>query len=99
MHFSLCYFRKYENEMHCSMHNIIVHRSFFILNGEFSGEKIENEGYFPHLLPLKEGGEGNPPHLHFSLCCSHQRTHKEAQSVHTFIAKVIVFFICFYCHV
>ena len=29
-------------------------------------ERIANEGNFPHLL-LKEGSEGNNPHLHFSL--------------------------------
>ena len=29
-------------------------------------EENANEGNFPHLLPLKEGGEGNALHLHFS---------------------------------
>ena len=27
---------------------------------ECDGENNANEGYFPHLLPLKEGSEGNP---------------------------------------
>ena len=41
-----------------------------MLHGHFAvkhEEKSADEGDFPHLLPLKAGGEGNIPQLQFSL--------------------------------
>ena len=45
-------------------------------------EKIEVEGDFSHLLPLKEGGEGNLTHLSFSLHCFILCGSEMAQSMH-----------------
>ena len=52
---------------------------------------------FPHLLPLKEGGEGNPLHLHFSLYFLHQHDNDLVQSMKYFVASVLTSFICFHC--
>ena len=45
---------------------------------EAKGAKEED---FPHLLPLKEGGEGNAPHMLVSLCHSHQFDYKMVHSM------------------
>ena len=50
----------------CKIHQFI-HHLFCQRVGANSDEKSAIEGYSPHLLPLKEGGEGNFPHLHFVL--------------------------------
>ena len=58
-------------------------------------EKSASEGYFPHLLPLKAGGEGNISHLHFSHYLLQQHNNDLAQSIQNFIANFMVLFICF----
>ena len=56
---------------------------------------MANEGYFPHVLPLKEGSEGDAPHLHFSLHFSLQHNSEVFQLFHMSITEVKVSFICF----
>ena len=62
-------------------------------------EKIANEGYFPHLLPLEEGDEGDPTHLCFSLYLLHQYNHDMVQSTQNIITNVMVALVCFYSYV
>ena len=54
---------------------------------------LERKRYFPHLLPLKEGGEGNT-HSHFSLYFLPRQKHNVVQSIQIFIASIMIFFIC-----
>ena len=98
--FSLFNLHCYVHEMVCSMHNVLVHFWFvfhFIL-WTYS-KQIAIEGYFPHLLPLKEGSEGNTPHLHFSLHYSRKLDCEAVQQIKHFFADAMVSFICFYKHV
>ena len=57
-------------------------------------EKIVVEGYFPHLLPLQEGGEGNTTSLSFSLYCFCLCGSEMAPSIHNTIvypSSILIF--------
>ena len=50
-----------------------------------SAEKLERKEDFPHLLPLKEGGEGNIPHFQIS----HHQLHQLKYKMSTACASVL----------
>ena len=76
----------------CMFHSHIL-CPFYIWDGETKIRKLN----FPHLLPLKEGGEGNIPHLLFSLYFLHYHHQEEAHSMQNTTADAMVPFICLYC--
>ena len=59
--------------MKCPRVNDSSNEPFHYHRSGSGAENNANDGNFPHLLPLKEGGEGNSPHLQISSCYFQQQ--------------------------